>query len=91
MPRRRTTEVEREGITFVFTHDSDDPDLLHIYARHLATIADALRVWFDQAAEEEWNERYRRWETHGRTHVLYWTWLVPESRVLIITCFRRDD
>jgi hypothetical protein len=28
---------------------------------------------------------------HDATHVLYWPWLIPERRVLIITCFRRDD
>lgn len=89
MPRR--TIVRREGIELVFTHDPADPRLLHIYARHLTTIADALGVWFDEAAGETWNDQFRRFETRNATHVLYWTWLVPEQRVLVITCFRRDD
>jgi hypothetical protein len=90
MPRR--TEVEADGYTFVFTHDPADKELLHIYARHLTTIDDALRVWFDEGSEEDvWNEQFQRYETRNRTHVLYWTWLVEGKRVLIITCFRRDD
>jgi hypothetical protein len=49
-------------------------------------------VWFDEDSEEDvWNERFQRYETRNRTHVLYWTWLVAGKRVLIITCFRRDD
>lgn len=90
-PRRPRTFVEREGITFVFTHDDDDPSLLHIFARHLTNIDDALRVWFDETAEDAWNDRYSRWESTGSTHVLLWTWLIPEQRVLIITCFAKDD
>jgi len=83
--------VDADGFTFLFAFDSDDPEQLHIYARHLATIRDALKVWFDDRTEDTWNEQYKRYETVGRTHVLYWTWLVPGKRVLIITCFRRED
>jgi hypothetical protein len=90
-PRPPRTFVERDGITFVFTHDDDDPSLLHIFARHLATIDDALGVWFDERTTDVWNDRYSRWESTGVTHVLYWTWLVAEQRVLIITCFTKDD
>jgi hypothetical protein len=89
MPRR--TEVEADGFVFVFMHDPADEELLHIYARHLTTIDDALGVWFDAASEEDvWNEQFQRYETHNGTHVLYWTWLIEGKRVLIITCFRRD-
>ena len=84
-------QVEADGFTFLFAFDPDDPSPLHIYARHLATIDDALDVWFDDATDDVWNEEYRRFETVGRTHVLYWAWLVEGQRVLIITCFRRED
>ncbi len=83
--------VEADGFSFFFAFDSTDPDQLHIYARHLATVEDALDVWFDDTTEDVWNKQYRRYETVGHTHVLYWTWLVPGQRVLIITCFRRED
>lgn len=89
MPRR--TEVEADGFTFVFTHDPADEELLHIYARHLTTIDDALAVWFDEESEDEWNRRFERYETRNRSHVLYWKWLIQGRRVLIITCFSRED
>jgi hypothetical protein len=91
MPRYR--RVRREEITFLFAYDQTDPSLLHIFARHLTTIEDALQVWFDDRAEDVWNEAKQRFETRGETHVLYWTWL-DESRpdtVLIISCFSRED
>jgi len=51
----------------------------------------AKSVWFDETAEDTWNDRYNRWESTGSTNVLLWTWLIPEQRVLIITCFAKDD
>jgi hypothetical protein len=83
--------VQAEGIVFLFAYDNDDPKLLHIYARHLTTVDDALRVWFDSEAEEVWNEDRQRFEVQTETHVLYWTWMTDSERVLIITCFTRED
>jgi hypothetical protein len=87
----RYTTVDSDGFTFVFTHEPADPSILHIFARHLTGIEDALGVWFDNSAEDIWNDEHRRYETVGRTHVLYWAWLVEGQRVLIITCFRGED
>lgn len=89
MPRYE--RVEADGFTFLFAYDTTDPELLHIYARHLTTIDDALDVWFDDATEDVWDEKYERFETVGQHHVLYWTWVDPQRRVLIISCFRREE
>lgn len=61
------------------------------FARHLTTIENALNTWFDPNAEEVWSEEHKRYETYGESHALYWTWLTENERVLIITCFSRDD
>jgi hypothetical protein len=89
MPRFK--RVRSGGFTFLFAYDETDPSLLHIYARHLATIEDALRVWFDPQAEDVWNDQRERFETRGETHVLYWTWLNDGETVLVITCMARED
>jgi hypothetical protein len=89
MPRYR--DVRAEGLVFLFAHDDDDPELLHIFARHLTTIDDALRVWFDSTVEDDWNETYERFEVKTKTHVLYWKWLTEGERILIITCFTREE
>jgi hypothetical protein len=89
MPRYR--QVRADGLVFLFAYDADDPTLLHIFARHLTTIDDALRTWFDASAEETWNEQRQRFETRSASHVLYWTWLTDNERVLIISCFTRED
>lgn len=78
MPRYRS--VRAEGFVFLFAYDQDAPELLHIFARHLTTIDDALRVWFDPTVEDEWNERYERFEVTTQTHVLYWKWLTEGER-----------
>ena len=90
MPRYRA--VRREGFTFLFAYDATDPSLLHIFARHMTSIEDALRVWFDPNAEDVWDERHQRFESRGETHVLLWTWRAgSEDTVLIISCFTRED
>ncbi len=89
MPRYKP--VRSHGFTFLFAYDQTDPALLHIFARHLTTIEDALRTWFDPQAEDVWNEQRQRFETRSETHVLYWTWLEDGQTVLIISCFTRED
>lgn len=83
--------VRAEGHTFLFAYDNDAPELLHIYARHLTSVDDALRVWFDQEAEDHWNEERDRFEVQNATHVLYWKWLADGELILIISCFTRED
>lgn len=79
--------VFENGIKFVFRMEDDAPDLLHIYARHLTTIDDALDVYFNTVPV--WNERYERYENYSNTHGLYWFWLSePDKVVMIVSCFR---
>lgn len=85
MPYKR---VREHGITFYFKYDDQHPEFLHIYARHLTGIDDALDVFFDPNRQSVWNEEQQRWETQSATHMLYWTWLEERTKVLIITCFR---
>lgn len=89
MPRFK--HIRESGVVFVFKYDADDPALLHIYARHLTTPREAIDRWFDETADEVWNERYERFETRNETHQVYWIWLEEGERVLIITCLRRED
>ena len=84
----RYKRVRENGITFVFKYDDDDPSLLHIFARHLTSIDDALDVFFDAGAAEAWNDLHRRYERQSATHGLYWFWLDEAGRVvMVITCF----
>jgi hypothetical protein len=88
----RYFHVRAGGITFAFAWDPAAPgEVLHIYARHLTTVDEALATWFDDAATDTWNDEHQRFETENDTHVLYWSWLTEYERVLIITCFRKED
>lgn len=79
------------GIRFLFKTDPDAPDLLHIYARHLTTPTDAIQAFFDERAETTWVERHRRFETYTARSGLYWTWVVPDRVVRVISCFTLPD
>lgn len=84
-----TSKVTKRGITFYFKTDAVDPTLLHIYARHLASPADAIDAFFDYESEE-FNIDYDRYETKGTTWTIYWFWLnLEKTKVMIVTCFRR--
>lgn len=79
--------VKAQGHTFIFKYDPDDPEILHIYARHLTTIADALDVFF-HASFTTWNAQHRRFESSTETHGLYWLWKDEAKKVVvIISCF----
>ncbi len=79
--------VVENGITFVFKRDKVDASLLHIYARHLTTIDDALDVYFE--SEPSWNLRHGRYENYTDTHGLYWFWIDSRNKVvMIVSCFR---
>jgi hypothetical protein len=86
---KKYEHVAENGITFVFKMDEVDPDLLHIYARHLTSIDDALDVFFS-SAPAAWNEQFRRYESFNDTHGLYWLWInEPNKIVMVVSCFRR--
>lgn len=86
MPRYK--HVIDNGIKFVFKYDDQAPDLLHIYARHLTTIDDALDLFFDEKAV--WNEQFQRYENYSDTHGMYWYWLNQQNKiVMIVSCFRK--
>jgi hypothetical protein len=83
----RYKQVEEAGIRFVFKYDDDAPDLLHIYARHLTSIDDALDTFFE-GRQESWNEERSRFETYSGSHGLFWFWLEKDRAVMVISCFR---
>lgn len=67
--------------------DDVDPHILHIYARHLTTIDDALDVYFE--SKPKWNDQFERYENYSETHGLYWFWLdEPQKVIMVISCFR---
>jgi hypothetical protein len=79
--------VREQGIIFYFKYDDLYHDLLHIYARHLTEIDDALDVFFDPARQDTCNQERQRWESQSTSRMLYWTWLEEGKKVLVITCF----
>lgn len=88
MARYYRERDDESGLVFVFAYDGTDPELLHIYARHLAEPADAIATFFDGVTV--YNRRYDRFETVTPTHLLTWFWLEPERTVMVIPCMRRD-
>jgi hypothetical protein len=83
----RFKHVFENGIKFVFKYEEDFPDLLHIYARHLTTIDDALDVFF--MTEPEWNEQFQRYENYSETHGIHWFWINKKQKVImLVSCFR---
>lgn len=75
------------GVTFFFKCEPEQPDLLHIFVRHLTTIEDALTVFFE--SEEVFNKKYSRYESSNDTHTIYWNWInESEKKIIIITCFK---
>jgi hypothetical protein len=84
---KRFEHVIENGIKFVFKMDDVDPNLLHIYARHLTTIDDALDLFFD--TKPTWNQEFERCENYSETHGLYWFWIDESKKiVMVVSCFR---
>lgn len=82
--------VKVKDTTFFFTYDPDAPDLLHIYARHLTTIKDAVRLYFVE--DPTWNKKRKRFENYSDSHGLYWNWISKEEKkVIVISCFRNPE
>ncbi len=67
MPRFK--HYRARGIKFVFKYDDVDPDLLHIYARHLTTPTVAVTTFFSGLTV--WNDKLQRFETITKSHCLY--------------------
>jgi len=87
----RYRRVRDNGVVFVFKTDDDDPEMLHIFARHLTSIDDALDVFFDSTATQARNAVHDRYERYSATHGLFWFWLDEPGRVvMVITCFTLD-
>ncbi len=83
----RYKRVREAGFTFLFRYDQIDPSLLHIYARHLMTVDEALELFFNETPT--WNEEFHRFENYSDTHGLYWFWRnEAKKEVVVITCFR---
>jgi hypothetical protein len=86
---KKFEQVVENGIKFVFKMDDVDPDLLHIYARHLTSIDDAMDVFFS-STPASWNEEFQRYESYNDTHGLFWFWInEPNKVVMVVSCFRR--
>lgn len=86
--QKRFQVVKAQGHTFIFKYDEDAPDILHIYARHLTSISDALEAFF-HFTTKTWNNKYSRFEAYNESHGLYWIWKDETKKVVvIITCFR---
>lgn len=75
-----------EGYRFVFKFDDENPDMLHIWARHTKTVAEAVEIWFE-GTDEPWDPIHRRFATYTESQGLYWIWLEENSVVMIISCF----
>ena len=76
-----------EEYTFVFKYEDEPADMLHIWARHMKTVDDAVEVWFE-GTKELWNNECARFETSTDTECVFWTWIdEPGKVVMIISCF----
>lgn len=90
MPKNKYKVVEYEGYRFFFKYDNLSPDLLHIFARRMFSLEDAIEVWFEGTFEIE-IEEFERIETFTRSLGIYWFWLDDEqSKVMIVSCFKRS-
>jgi hypothetical protein len=90
VPPRRYQRVRDNdsGLVFVFAYDTADPEVLHIFARHLVSSDTAIDTFFDGADDTSWNQRRERFESYSADHGLYWLWLEPQRVVMVISCFR---
>ena len=84
-------EVEVQAQRFHLYFDAEEPGLLHIYARHGMTVADAAALYFE--GERAWNETRRRFESRVGRRVLYWAWLHGQEHgtVLVLSCFETQE
>ena len=87
MPKQRKVTVG--GISFYFAYDSTDPNLLHIFARHLKTPDEAIRAWF--RGQPEWNEIHSRFHSRAQGTEVTWFWIDEARRMVqIISCYEAE-
>ena len=89
--RRDYIEVEVRGQRFRLYFDADELGVLHIYARHGMTTADATALFFE--GERAWNEARQRFESRRGRRALYWAWLHGQEHgvVLVLSCFETQE
>ncbi len=76
-PRPEYERLKCNDHTFVFKYDQNDPEILHIYARHMTTPDDAFVLYFNEDAI--WDEERERYGNFSDTHGLYWCWCNKEK------------
>jgi len=80
--------LKANGITFVFKYETDHPELLHIYVRHLKEPDDAIDIFFNGLTT--WNAKQDLWETSLEGETVWWFWIDEVKQVvMIVSCF--DD
>ena len=90
-PRPIYKHIDFNDFRFVFKSETENPEMLHIYARHLVTAEDAIGIFFSY--DPVWNAEWKRFETYSNTHGLYWFWCNQTKKkkvVMVISCFKRD-
>jgi hypothetical protein len=80
--------VESDGYLFIFKMDAVDPQILHIWARHLKTPEDAIRIFMHGV--DVWNAQHRRFETSLDNELLYWGWKEEDAVVFVISCMDKE-
>lgn len=84
-------EVEIREQRFRLYLDSNEPGVLHIFARHGMTAGDAAQLFFEGASA--WNDTRARYESRLGLRVLYWAWLHGREHgtVLVLSCFEKTE
>ena len=83
-----------QGVVFVFrlgeraARGAGPPPHLVRWDGRMATVEDAMDVFFDPDATTTWNEEAERFESYTDRYGLFWFWLDERRRfVIVITCF----
>jgi hypothetical protein len=86
LSENRYLNLRSGGITFVFKYESDQPGMLHIFARHLKEPDDAIYIFFN--GETSWNSAQGLWETILDSEGLWWYWIDESKKVMmVVSCF----
>lgn len=92
VPRSRRPKYSRRranGVTFVFKHEDDYPELLHIFARHRKTDEDAIFIFFEgtsTAAPIPPNDNVMQ-TVYNDAEYLWWYWIDEVQKVvMVVSC-----